>query len=322
MIAKKKVAAAALLMLFNIRLPVYDAPDDDFLFRKNEHFIRYETHAVHGYRAYLSFDDKTIEVFGPSFALAKQQLFTNNIDVFRDFDSKPIRDICRKTLMSYVISQNDPIPNRIKFVLDHLCTQSGGKMILKPTDGVLTAQEHKIFEKIANNMRTFYIFLSISDVEEYTACVELNGSDMFRTRKTLKEAQCDVITAAFNIILRQGEFQITKVGDHVVSCFMRTSYGTKGDDTCDISVMKKKVLEHVKILLSTRNTENNESIVILHKTLNYISYCETISESKCKSTIIWKNKQFSEVGKKNFLRRFISMNVNRFFFYILSVRCT
>lgn len=219
-----------------------------------------------------------------------------NKQILQVIDSKPIRDFCRKTLISLAVSELDPLEQRVELVLKHFISNKDGKTHLKSTEGVLHIRERILLEKLLHHMRNFYIFLSKSDVEEYATCVNLNGSDMFRTKPSLIEAKKSLITSAISVVLRLSENKVASITDDVVATFMRSSYGSK-DDKASIDMLKQKALSHARSLLERNNSENTEAMCILHKSLNYISYCEHLSPSLVKCTILWRDQQFSASGK-------------------------
>ncbi|XP_063709089.1 uncharacterized protein LOC134837637 [Culicoides brevitarsis] len=291
--AKRKVASAAMMHMFNIALPVYEPPTSDDLYKKYEKYFQYEIFSQK-WKVTFSLENKTMSAFGSSKKEAHDAIWTEDLKNFLyERDSRPIKDTCRKTFISLAISETSSLEKRIEFVLKNLTTEENH---LKLTDGVLSVIERNKMQKLLDSMRTFNVLLAKTDVEEYVACLNLDGRDMFRVKNSLLDAKMSLILAAMEISLREmTDNVVSKIADNVVLSFMRMQYADKSDKK-SVEVLKKEAFEHAKRLLEENDLKNNDAMTILHKTLNYVCFSETIFDSSVRATILWRGWKFEGIG--------------------------
>lgn len=197
--------------------------------------------------------------------------------------------------MSFIISLENPLRERVSFAIRHLVTTKQGKQRIKPTDGALTDQEGEVFAKICHNIRICQLRHSLSG---FLAFLNFNNQDLVKEGSSALEVKTELCVSVLESARLDGNDDVQGVSDEIIESYvLKTGDLTTVNEDLDLSIVKEKALKHAKLCLVEGSLDIYPS-KFLNTIINYACYTEQISKDELQCTIIWKDHRFTSKGRK------------------------
>lgn len=234
---------------------------------------------------------------GESREAVRVALFKKHRKDFYKFESRPVREACIIKLMSYVISLEHPLCERVNFVLKHLIIHKGGQLKVKVTDGVLTTQERDVFVKACQNTRICQLRHSAT---KFVAFLKVDDQEFVKEGLTELEAKTELCTAVLESVSLDGGHDIRKVTDEKVEDYiLSTSDIAAINKNINLTIATEKALKQAKLCLIEGSIDISPS-KFLNTFIDYNCYTEQVSQNEIQCTIIWKVHRFTAKGNTSF----------------------